>query len=66
MLQDDYEYYRKRSKPELLEALVQLTDQQKRNGELDAASMRQAYDLLAPMLSDAQRRQLFAILQQLE
>ena len=57
MLQDDYEYYRKKSKRELLETLAAMTEEQKRNGTLDAATMEETYSLLAPML-DARQRQL--------
>ena len=66
MLTEDYEYYRKQSKGELWETLQRLTAEQKRNGELNAASMEKTYQLLAPMLDDNQRRTLRAVLNALQ
>lgn len=62
MLEDEYAYYKNRSQSELLETLARLTEQQKRNGELDAASMEETYRMLAPMLSDSQRQTLRELL----
>jgi len=62
MLEDEYAYYKNRSQSELLETLARLTEQQKRNGELDAASMEETYRMLSPMLSDSQRQTLRELL----
>ncbi len=66
MLEEEYAYYKNKSQSELLEALTRLTEQQKRNGELHAASMEETYRMLAPMLSDAQRQTLRALLDALK
>ena len=66
MLTDDYTYYKNQSKNDLWDTLCRLTAQQKRNGELDAASMEETYRLLSPMLDDKQRRTLRAVLDALQ
>ncbi len=66
MLQDDYEYYRKKSKRELLETLAAMTEEQKRNGTLDAATMEETYSLLAPMLDARQRQLLRSLIDELK
>ncbi len=62
LLQDDYEYYRNRSKEDLLRELSRLTEQQKQRGELDENGMEEAYSLLAPLLDPAQRQTLRALI----
>ncbi len=66
MLQDDYEYYRRKSKRELLETLAAMTEEQKRNGTLDAATMEETYSLLAPMLDARQRQLLRSLIDELK
>ena len=66
MLQDDYEYYRKKSKRELLETLAAMTEEQKGNGTLDAATMEETYSLLAPMLDARQRQLLRSLIDELK
>ena len=65
MLTDDYAYYRGKSKDELYRTLLALTEEQKKNGELDAASMEEVYSFLSPFLDDRQRRTLRAVLDNL-
>ena len=66
MITDDYEYYRRQSKPDLLKALAAITEEQKRNGELNSTQMEETYRMLAPMLSDGQRRTLRALIDELK
>ena len=58
MLQDDYEFYRSKSKRELLETLAKMTQEQKQNGTLDAASMEETYRMLSPLLDNRQKQLL--------
>ena len=62
MLNDEYEYYRHKSKSELLETLAALTAEQRQSGELTDAQMEETYRMLSPLLSDSQKRQLRALL----
>ena len=66
MLQDDYEFYRSKSKRELLETLAKMTQEQKQNGTLDAASMEETYRMLAPLLDNRQKQLLRALVDELK
>lgn len=66
LLQDEYDFYKTKSQKELLETLVQLTAEQKANGELDAAAMEDAYRMIAPLLSDDRKQTLRALLDALK
>ena len=66
MLTDDYAYYKTKSRWELTEALAAMTAQQKASGELTDAQMEETYRMLAPLLSDGQRRELRSLLDQLK
>jgi len=66
MLTDDYEYYKTKSKQELTRTLAAMTAEQKANGELTDAQMEETYQMLAPLLSDGQRRELRTLLDQLK
>ncbi len=66
MLQDDYEFYRSKSKRELLETLAKMTQEQKQNGTLDAASMEETYRMLSPLLDNRQKQLLRALIDELK
>ena len=66
MLQDDYEFYRSKSKRELLETLAKMTQEQKQNGTLDAASMEETYRMLSPLLENRQKQLLRALIDELK
>lgn len=66
MITDEYEYYRRQSKPDLLKALAVMTEEQKKKGELSNAQMEETYRMLAPMLSDGQRKTLRALIDELK
>ena len=66
MLQDEYDFYKTRSREELLETLVRLTAEQKASGELDAAAMEETYRMIAPLLSDDRKQTLRALLDALK
>lgn len=66
MLNDAYEYYRTKSKGELWQALLEMTAEQKRRGELNDAQMEETYRTLAPFLSAQQQTQLRSLLDSLK
>jgi hypothetical protein len=66
MLQDDYEFYRSKSKRELLETLAKMTQEQKQNGTLGAASMEETYRMLSPLLDNRQKQLLRALIDELK
>ena len=64
-LNDQYETYRKQSGDELMETLLKLTADQKKNGEMSESKMEEIYRMLAPMLSERQKARMREIIDRL-
>lgn len=64
-LNDQLKTYRMQSSDELMETLLQLTAEQKRNGEMSESKMEEIYRMLSPMLSESQKARMREIIERL-
>lgn len=64
-LNQQYETYRNQTSDELMETLLRLTAEQKKNGEMSESKMEEIYRMLAPMLSESQKARMREIIERL-
>ena len=64
-LNQQYEAYRNQTSDELMETLLRLTAEQKKNGEMSESKMEEIYRMLAPMLSESQKARMREIIERL-
>ena len=64
-LNQHYETYRNQTSDELMETLLRLTAEQKKNGEMSESKMEEIYRMLAPMLSESQKARMREIIERL-
>jgi hypothetical protein len=64
-INEQYEAYRNKTGDELMETLIRLTAEQKRNGEMSESKMEEIYRMLAPMLSEHQKARMREIIDRL-
>ena len=64
-INEQYESYRNKTSDELMETLLTLTAEQKRNGEMSESKMEEIYRMLAPMLSESQKAKMREIIARL-
>lgn len=63
---DEYERLRNRSEAELMETLSTLTREQQDSGEMTNTRMEEIYGMLAPMLTEKQRRKMQEVIERLK
>lgn len=63
---EEYERLRNRSEEELMETLDVLTKEQQDSGEMTNTRMEEIYEMLAPMLTDKQRRKMQEVIERLK
>lgn len=63
---EEYERLRNRSEAELMETLDVLTKEQQDSGEMTNTRMEEIYEMLAPMLTDKQRRKMQEVIERLK
>lgn len=61
-----YEMLQNKNEQELMETLSELTKEQRANGEMNNLRMEEIYELLAPMLSEKQRRKMQQVIERLK
>lgn len=61
-----YEMLQNKNEQELMDTLSELTKEQRKTGEMNNLRMEEIYELLAPMLSEKQRRKMQQVIERLK
>ena len=65
-INDALNTYRNKSEAELMDTLTAMTDEERKNGNMDDTKLDEIYQMLYPMLSDAQRLKMEQVLGRLK
>ena len=65
-INDALNTYRNKSEAELMDTLQAMTDEERKSGNMDDTKLDEIYQMLYPMLSDAQRRKMEQVLGRLK
>ncbi len=65
-INDALNTYRNKSEAELMDTLKAMTDEERKSGNMDDTKLDEIYQMLYPMLSDAQRRKMEQVLGRLK
>ena len=65
-INDALNIYRNKSEAELMDTLTAMTDEERKSGNMDDTKLDEIYQMLHPMLTDAQRRKMEQVLGRLK
>lgn len=65
-INDALNTYRNKSEAELMDTLQAMTDEERKSGNMDDTKLDEIYQMLYPMLNDAQRRKMEQVLGRLK
>ncbi len=65
-INDALNTYRNKSEAELMDMLAAMTDEERKSGNMDDTKLDEIYQMLHPMLTDAQRRKMEQVLGRLK